>query len=50
MAEEKKQNSPKELIAAFGTEERPVSIGEFRDFWVSLSEEEKEYFRTAELT
>jgi hypothetical protein len=51
MTEEKKKgNSPKELIAYFGTEERPVQISEFRDFWQSLNEEEKEELRTAELT
>ncbi len=43
-------NSLKDLITFFGCEGRPVSPGEFRDFWNSLSEAEKDYYKNAPLS
>lgn len=43
------ENTIKELMAAFGTLERPVSVTEYRDFWSSLTEEEKKYYKTAKI-
>jgi len=42
-------NTIKELMAAFSTLERPVSVQEYRDFWSSLTEDEKTYYKTAKL-
>lgn len=49
MPDDKGQNTIKELMAAFGTLDRPVSVQEYREFWGSLSEEEKEYYKTAKI-
>lgn len=46
---EKKINDTKTLIAFFSTEDRPVSASEFMAFWKSLTEEQKEYYRNAEI-
>lgn len=43
-------NSLKDLIAFFGTPERPVTPPEFRDFWNSLSDQEKDYYKNAPLS
>ena len=47
---EQKQNSLKDLIDFFGCEGRPVSPPEFRSFWNSLTDSEKEYYKTAPLS
>lgn len=47
---EKAKNGPKEMMAYFGSPERPVTMAEFREFWGSLSEEEKDEFRYADLS
>jgi hypothetical protein len=43
------ENSLTALKKFFSTEDRPVSNLEFTEFWKSLSEEEKDEFRKAEL-
>lgn len=47
--DERKKNSIKDLMAAFGTLERPVTVAEYREFWASLTEAEKEYYNYAQL-
>ena len=42
-------NSVADLKAYFSTEKKPVPAKEMMDFWKSLSEEEKEYYKQAEL-
>jgi len=49
MAEDDKGNTPKQMMEALGTPDNPVKPGEFREFWGSLSEEEKAEFRNADL-
>lgn len=34
------------LIDFFSTDERPVTFAEFRYFWLSLSPQEKKYYRS----
>jgi hypothetical protein len=43
-------NTPVQIKAALGTEERPVSATEFKEFWMSLTNEEREYYKNAELS
>lgn len=43
------RNTPKELMAFFSTPEKPVKLSEYNEFWKSLSNDEKEYYRTADL-
>lgn len=43
-------NTVAQLKDYFGTDEKPVSAKEMMDFWKSLSEEQKEYYKTAELS
>lgn len=43
-------NALSDLIKFFGCEGRPVSPGEFRDFWNSLTDEEKAYYKSAPLS
>ena len=43
-------HSVTDLKAFFSTPEKPVSPKEMTEFWKSLSEEEKEEFRTADLS
>ena len=43
------ENSVAEIKAYFGTPDRPVPAQEMMAFWKSLSDEEKEYYKTAEL-
>jgi hypothetical protein len=45
-----KQNSLKDLIDFFGRGGRPVSPAEFRAFWESCTETEKEYYKNAPLS
>jgi hypothetical protein len=47
--EGKKQNSLKDLMEAFSCPGRPVSPAEFRTFWNSCSDDEKEYYKYAQL-
>jgi hypothetical protein len=49
MPDEQGKNTIKELMAAFGTLERPVSVTEYRDFWSSLTDAEKEYYKAAKI-
>lgn len=51
MAEDEKSgNTPKEIMAFLSTEEKPVKSAEFREFWMSLSDEEKAEYKNADLT
>jgi hypothetical protein len=43
------ENTVKALKDFFSTAERPVGTSEMMEFWKSLSDEEKAYFKTAEL-
>lgn len=43
------ENNIKDLMAFFSTPEKPVKSAEFMPFWKSLSPEEKEYYKTADL-
>lgn len=43
------ENSVAELKAFFATPEKPLSSAEFMAFWKSLSDDEKAYFKSAEL-
>lgn len=47
---EPKRNSLKDLIAFFGCEDRPVTPVEFRTFWGSLTDDEKDYYNNVPLT
>lgn len=42
-------NTVKALKDYFGSSTRPVSAKEMMEFWSSLSDDEKEYFKTAVL-
>lgn len=44
------ENTVKELKEYFSTPEKPVNAREMMDFWQSLSEEEKEYYKVVDLT
>ena len=44
------ENKIPELKAYFSTEERPVGNTEMMEFWKSLTEEEKDELRTADLS
>ena len=46
---EKGENTVPELMRFFGIPGRPVGPAEFRTFWDSLTEPEKEYYRTAKI-
>lgn len=43
------KNSIVDLKKYLGTKERPVDHSEMNEFWKSLTEEEKEEFKNAEL-
>jgi hypothetical protein len=47
--DEKKLNDTKALIAFFSTTERPVTAAEFMAFWKSCTDEQKDYYRNAEI-
>jgi hypothetical protein len=49
MPDEQGKNTIKELMAAFGTLERPVSVVDYREFWGALTDAEKEYYKTAKI-
>lgn len=42
-------NSVTDLKTFFSTEEKPCSTQEMMEFWKSLSDEEKTYYKTAAL-
>lgn len=46
---EVKGNSAKDLMAFLSSPEKPIKVAEFSLFWKSLSEKEKEYYRSAPL-
>lgn len=43
-------NSVADLSKQFGTEDKPVSASEFMEFWKSLSDDEKDYYKSADLS
>lgn len=45
-----KQNSLKDLMDFFACPGRPVAPAEFREFWNSCTEAEKEYYKNAPLS
>lgn len=49
MPDAKGENTIKELMAAFSTLERPVTVVEYKAFWESLSDQEKVFYKTAKL-
>lgn len=42
-------NDIKQIRAFFSTLEKPVSLKEMQEFWGSLTDEEKNYYKEAEL-
>lgn len=44
------ENSVAQLKDYFSTPEKPVAAREMMDFWNSCSDEEKAYYKSAELT
>jgi hypothetical protein len=42
-------NTMKDLAKYFSSDDMTVSINEFMKFWESLTNEEKDYYRTAKL-
>lgn len=48
MAEQ--ENNIKDLKQFFSTEEKPVSLTEMQEFWKSLTEAEKNYYKTCDLS
>jgi hypothetical protein len=49
LEDKEKEHKLPDLMKFFSTDDRPVSTGEFWEFWESLSEEEKLEFKKAEL-
>jgi hypothetical protein len=49
MPDDKGENTIKELIAAFSTLQNPVGVSEYREFWNSLTDEQKAYYKTAKI-
>lgn len=43
------KNTIVDIKKYLSTESNPLTMAEFNEFWTSLSEEEKEEFRTTEL-
>jgi hypothetical protein len=43
-------NTIQDLKTYFGTPERPVTTSEFKDFYMSLTDTEKAYFKSTPLT
>lgn len=43
------KNSVMDLIKYFGCVDRPVTPAEFKDFWQSLTEAEKDWYKTQPL-
>ena len=46
---EKTPNTTTMLVKYFSTPDRPVKLDEFRAFWTSLTDEDKQYFKTVNL-
>lgn len=44
------ENTVKDLKEYFSTPENPVNAREMMDFWQSCSEDDKEYFKTADIS
>lgn len=44
------ENSLKEIREFLGTPDRPVSPTEMKEFWQSLTDEEKNYYKSAPLS
>jgi hypothetical protein len=44
------ENSVKELKDYFATDDKPIGASEFMTFWKSLDDEEKDYYKTADLS
>jgi hypothetical protein len=44
------ENTIKTLREFFTTEEKPVSLSEMSEFWKSLTELEKAYYKTCDLS
>jgi uncharacterized protein YdaT len=44
------QNTISEIKKYFEKDAEPISTAEFNEFWKSLSEQEKEEFRTSDLS
>lgn len=44
------ENSVKDLKDFFTTPEKPMAAKEMMDFWTSLSDEEKEYYKNVDLS
>lgn len=44
------ENSMLDIKNFFDTSERPLEENEFRDFWMSLSKEERDEYRKADLS
>ena len=42
-------NSAGQIKEFFATPENPVSAAEFMEFWKSCSDEEKDYYKSADL-
>lgn len=42
-------NTVKDLMLFFGTEDRPVKPGEFKSFWESLTEDQKAWYKSQPL-
>ena len=47
---EPKLNTMREMIDFFSCEGRPVTAQEFNDFWKSLTDDQKAYYKSADLT
>lgn len=43
------ENSLKDIREFFGTPDRPVNPTELKEFWQSLTDEEKNYYKSAPL-
>lgn len=44
------ENSMADLMKFFSTDENKVKPSEFREFWATLSDEEKEHFKNADIS
>lgn len=44
------ENTMKDLKEFFNSPEKPVSLSEIKEFWESLSDEEKVYYKNADLS
>lgn len=44
------ENNMQDIRAYLSTPEKPVSMSEFKEFWVSLSDSEKNEYKAADLS